>query len=181
MEKVDKSFKPGLSFPSAFKCKNSSKNSNFPNNKKMIQCKEYESFRHIPSECANTRKKENKALESTWSDEESNSSQEEDDLVSNQIAFSGTLVSGNHLFMQGRSDSVAIDTICLSAKLDTVVTDSKLATNSLCDSDLEYGDEFVKDDESLQEAYERMYTQRLKVCVTNRALNGEIQALRDLT
>ena len=37
-----------------------------------------------------------------------------------------------------------------------------------------------KDDESLQEAYERMYTQWLKMYATNRALNSEIQELRDL-
>ena len=74
---------------------------------------ECERFRHIQSECANTQKKKNKALKSTWNDEEFEGNQEEDDLVSNQVAFSGTLVSGNRLFMQRRSGSVATDTICL--------------------------------------------------------------------
>ena len=37
-----------------------------------------------------------------------------------------------------------------------------------------------KDDESLQEAYERMYIQWLKVCATNCALNDEIQELCDM-
>ena len=48
----------------------------------------------------------------------------------------------------------------------------------MCDSDSNSEDESEKDDESLQEAYEN--TQWLKVCATNRALNGEIQELRDL-
>ena len=103
----------------------------------------------------------------TWSDEEFDGSLEEDNLVSNQVAFSSTLVSGSHLFMQGRSGSVATDTVCLSAKSDTVAIDNKSATRSLCDSNSDYGDESEKDDESLQEAYEKMYTQWLKICVTS--------------
>ena len=55
-------------------------------------------------------------MKSTWSDEESDGSQEEDNLVSNQVAFSSTLVSDNCLFMQGRSGSIATDTICLFIK-----------------------------------------------------------------
>ena len=48
--------------------------------------------------------------------------------------------------MQGRSASVAIDIVCLSIKSDTIATCSKLATNSLCDSDSDCEDEFEKDD-----------------------------------
>ena len=116
----------------------------------------------------------------TWSDEESDGSQEDGNLVSNQVAFSGTLVSGNRVLVQGRLGFVTTDYVCLSVKSDTIATNSKIASNSLCDSDLDCGDESEKDDESLQEAYEKMYTQWLKVCATNRALNGEIQELRDL-
>ena len=84
--------------------------------------------------------------------------------------------------MQGRSGSVATDSVCLSAKSDTVATDNKSTTDNFCDSDSDSdcGDESEKDDESLQEAYERMYTQWLKVYTTNRALNSEIQELCDL-
>ena len=57
-----------------------------------------EGFGHIKSECANTQKKKNKALKSTWSDEESEGSQEEDELVSNQVVFSGSLVLDNFMF-----------------------------------------------------------------------------------
>ena len=65
------------------------------------------------------------------SDKESDDSQEEDNLLSNQVAFSGMLVSNNHWFMKGHSSSVATNIVCLSAKSDTVATDSKSTTNSL--------------------------------------------------
>ena len=48
------------------------------------------------------------------------------------------------------------------------------------DSKSDYGDDSKKDDESLQEVYEKMYTQWLKVYATNRALHSEIQELRNL-
>ena len=95
MKKVGKSSKSGFSFCNTFKGKNSSKNSYFSNNKKRIQCRECEGFGHIQSECLHTRKKKYKALKLTWSDEESDGSQEDDHLISNQVAFSGILVSGN--------------------------------------------------------------------------------------
>ena len=81
MKKVGKSSKSCSSFPKKFKGKNSStpKNSYFAKNNKRIQCKECEGFGHIQSKCANTRKKKNKALKLTWSDEESDGSQEDDD------------------------------------------------------------------------------------------------------
>ena len=50
----------------------------------------------------------------------------------------------------------------------------------MCDSDSDSGDKSKSDNESLQEAYEKMYSQWLKICATNRALNDEIQELRDL-
>ena len=89
-------------------------------------------------------------------------------ICKQSVLFFGTLVSSNRLFMQGCLGSIAIDTIYLfvksdtvylSMKSDTVAIDNKLATNSLCDSDLDCGDESKKDDESLNEAYEKMYTQ----------------------
>ena len=79
-------------------------------------------------------------------------------MVSNQVTFSGILVSGNRVLVQELSGSIATDTICLSAKSNTVATESKIAANSLCESDSDNGDESKKDDESLQEAYEKMYS-----------------------
>ena len=152
LKKVGKSSKPGSSFPKTFKGKNSSKNSNFSNNKKRIQCKECKRYGHIQSECANTRKNKSKAKKSTWSDEESDGSQEVDDMVSNLVAFSGNFVSSNRLFMNEHSGSIATDTVCLSVKSDSVVIESKVATSGSCDSDSDSGNEFEKDDESLQES-----------------------------
>ena len=56
-------------------------------------------------------------------------------MVSNQVAFSGTLVSDNYVLVQGRFGSIAIDTICLFVKLGTVATDSKIASSNLCGFD----------------------------------------------
>ena len=143
-KKIGKSSKPGSSFSNTFKGKKSSKNSDFPNNKKRIQWRECEHFKHIQFDCANTQKKKNKTLKLTRSDDESNGSQEEDNLVISQVAFFGTFVLGNHLFMRGRSSSVATNIVCLYAKLDTVAIDSKSATNNLHDLDSDYEDESEK-------------------------------------
>ena len=62
----------------------------------------------------------------------------------------------------------------------TIAIDSKSTTSCEFYSDSDYGDESEKDDESLQAAYEKMYSQCLKVGATNHALKGEIQELRDL-
>ena len=100
-------------------------------------------------------------------------------MVSNQVTFSGKLVSCNCVLEKGRSGVVAIDTVYMSVKLDIVALDSKTTTNSSCGFDLDNGNEFENNNESLQEAYEKMYTQWLKVCAINRALGSENQELRN--
>ena len=72
LKKVDKPSKSSPSFPRMAKGKNPSvsKMFDFSNQKKGIQCRECDRFNYIQSECANTRKKKNKALKSTWNDEE---------------------------------------------------------------------------------------------------------------
>ena len=40
-------------------------------------------------------------MTSTWSDEESDESQEDDNMVRNQVAFANSLVSNNHVLVQG--------------------------------------------------------------------------------
>ena len=127
----------------------------FPTIKKGIQCRECECFGHIQSECANTRKKKNKALKSTWSDEEFEGSQEEDELVSNQVGFSGSFITYDRVFMQGRV--VATDSVFLSVKTIFVPLKNKSATKNECGSEFDSGDESKKDYESLHEAYEKMY------------------------
>ena len=73
-------------------------------------------------------------------------------MVSNQVVFSGTLVSDNWLFMQGYA-GVATKSVCLSAKSSYVALENKLATNS------EYGSKSDCGDESLHEVYEKIYSQ----------------------
>ena len=58
--------------------------------------------------------------------------------------------------------------------------ENKLATKSDYGSEFDCGDESTKDDESLHEASESMYTQWLKMCASNGALNSEIHVLHDL-
>ena len=60
------------------------KTENFGESKKQnkgIQYRECEGFEHIQSECANTLKKKGKSFKTTWSDEESEGSEEEDDQI----------------------------------------------------------------------------------------------------
>ena len=98
------------------------------------------------------------ALKSTRSDEESDGSQEDDNLVSNQIVFSTTFVFSNRVLVYGRLGSIAIDIVFLSIKSNTIVTNSKTTSINLCSSDTDSGDESKKDNKSLQEAYEKMYS-----------------------
>ena len=164
-----------------FKGKNPSapKNFNFSSNKKRIQCRDYEGFGHIQSECANTQKRKNKALKSTWSDKESKGSHEEADLLSIQVAFSSTLVSDNCLFMQGCA-GVSVETVYLYVKSGSIALENKSATNNECGSKSDCRDESEKANESLHEVYKKMYEQWLMVCSSNRALNCEIQVLHNL-
>ena len=97
-------------------------------------------------------------MKSTWSDEESKGSQEEDNLVSNQVAFSGSLVSDNFVFMQGRA-GISTESVCLSAKSGFVALENKSATNSDYGSESDCGDKSEKDDE--------FYIRRMRRCIHN--------------
>ena len=157
LKKVGKPSKSSSSFPRATKSKNPlvPKRFDFSNNKKGIQCRECEGFSHIQFECANTRKKKNEALKSTWSDEESKGSQEDDELVSNQVTFSVSLISNDRVFMQGRA-GVATDSICLSAKIVSVVLENKSAKSEF-GSKYDCGDEFEK--------MMNLYIRRMRRCM----------------
>ena len=80
--------------------------------------------------------------------------------------------------MQGRV-GVATDYVCLSAKIIFVALENKSATRSECGSESNCRDEYEKDDKSLHKAYEKISAPWIKVCASNRALNSEIQVLRD--
>ena len=55
---------------------------------KKIQCRECEGFGHIQAECANTLKKKNKSMNSTWSDGDSDYCIDDE---SNFIAFASRI------------------------------------------------------------------------------------------
>ena len=118
-----------------------------------------------PSVQTHVKKFQGQAL--TWSDNESDGSQEEDDMVSNLVAFSSNFVSSNRVLVQGHSRSVVTYVVYTSVKSYTVATKSKIIASSLCDSDSDNRDESENDNESLQEAYERMCSQWLRICATN--------------
>ena len=60
--------------------------------------------------------------------------------------------------MQGGA-GVATESVCVSAKIGSVTLENKLATRSECGSESDSGDESEKDNESLHEAYQKMYAQ----------------------
>ena len=68
-------------------------------------------------------------------------------MVNYQVVFSG-LVSSNHVLVQERSGSVAIDTVCLSVKSSTIATDSRPEFSSLFSSDSNSGDESENNNDS---------------------------------
>ena len=88
--------------------KNMGKMTKSGNTNKGIQYRECEGYGHVQAECANTLKKKAKAMSSIWSDEESESSREEDDNhVSNHIAFGVSLVSDDVCSLQKSAGHVA--------------------------------------------------------------------------
>ena len=99
-------------------------------------------------------------MKSTWSDEEFEGIQEEDELVSNQVAFFGTLVSDNCVFMQGR-EGVATEYVCLSAKLGSIALETNQQPKVTVVQNL-IVEMSLKKTMSL-EVYEMMYAQWLKV------------------
>ena len=87
-------------------------------------------------------------------------------MISNQIAYD-SLFSNNHILVQSNADSVAIDAISNTVILEIIATKCKTTNNSQSGSKFESGDEAENDDESLQDAYEKMYTQWLRVYTNN--------------
>ena len=90
---------------------------------------ESEGFGHIQSECANTLKKKGKSLKTTWSDEDSDGSEEEDDYMNNYIAFQVTSKKNG-------STSVMPDV----ATSKTAKSNIDVATTNNSESDLDSSD-----------------------------------------
>ncbi|PON99959.1 hypothetical protein TorRG33x02_043770, partial [Trema orientale] len=153
---------------------NSNKGMNFlkPDSSKKngIQCRECEGYGHVQAECANTLKKKAKAMTSIWSDEEFEGSQEEDDNhVSNHIAFGVSLVSDDVCSLQKSAGHVATQSMQRSS-----VATSGTQKDHDTDSD---SDESELNEESIRASYENIYSQWIRVVDQNRSLEGRISAL----
>ncbi|XP_062099439.1 uncharacterized protein LOC133805313 isoform X2 [Humulus lupulus] len=140
----------------------SSKGNNFSKpfvstNKKGIQCRECECFGHIQSECANTIKKNKKVLAATWSDNESESSDEEE----NYNLTLTSVFSCLPLFVHENENIV-----CLN---NTISIDGGSHSDSF---------EFDLDEDSLKESYKIMYDQWLKVCLDNHLMANNNKVLK---
>ena len=119
----------------------------FETNKKGIQCRECEGFGHIQSECANTLKKK-KVMIATWSDQDFEQSDEEENSVALTSVHKGMFFSSVNYK----------DVLCLNNS----VQNNENSNSDSDDSDL--------DEESLKEFYKIMFDQWLKVCSENRLM-----------
>ncbi|XP_062087212.1 uncharacterized protein LOC133794053 [Humulus lupulus] len=119
----------------------------FETNKNGIQCRECEGFGYIQSECANTLKKK-KVMTVTWSDQDSEQSDEEENNV---------VLTSVHKCMVFFSVDYN-DVLCLN---------NSVQNNENSDID---SDDSDLDDESLKKSYKIMYEQWLKVCSQNRLM-----------
>ena len=139
------------------KNQNTGRNKNFQKNKKAenfseskkqnkgIQCRECEGFEHIQFECTNTLKKKGKSLKSTRNDEEFEGSKEEDDHISNYIAFQVTS-------KKNVSTSVSTDVATVKA----TKTNFNIAMKSNTESDLDSGDGEELITKDIQKVYQIM-------------------------
>ncbi|PON52361.1 hypothetical protein PanWU01x14_209970 [Parasponia andersonii] len=126
------------------------------NKKKGIQCIECEEYGHVQAEYANTLKKKTKATTTTWSDEEYEGSQDEDDNhISNHVAFGVSLVSDDVCSLQ-KSVSRVVTQATQSSSIATSGTEKDYNANS--DSD-----EFELNVELIQASYENIFSQWIKM------------------
>ncbi|PON85451.1 hypothetical protein TorRG33x02_187310, partial [Trema orientale] len=129
-----------------------------------------EGYGHMQAEYVNTLKKKSKAMTTTWSDEESEGSQEEDDNhVSNHIAFGVSLVSDDVCSLQKSAGCVATQ----STQRSSVAT-SGIEKDHDTDSN---SDESKLNEDSIRASYENMYSQWIRIVDQNRSLEGRISAL----
>ena len=113
-----------------------------------IQCHECDGFGHIQSECANTLKKNTKSFNTTWSDEDSDASKEEENHVSQQVALTTRSAAEKSSYKDDQSED-----------LEDVPTH---------DSD---GEELT--DEAIIESYRTMYQKLLQVVKINERLTKQ--------
>ncbi|XP_062118771.1 uncharacterized protein LOC133832443 [Humulus lupulus] len=117
------------------------------NNKKGIQCRECDGYGHIQSKCANTLKKNKKGFNVTWSDDDSESSDE----VNEKVALTNVLSSA----FQERGKILCLKNTLIDVDKKEIDSDS---------------DESELNEESLVESYKVMYGIWLQVYTENRSL-----------
>ena len=136
-----------------------------------IQCRECDGYGHIQAECANTlKKKKNKAMKSTWSDDESsNASQDEDEEHnSNFVAFNVTTVLSD--------GSTTSKDASVAESVGTEISMKDVSAESEFDTYTNSEEEDI-DIEEVQKAYEKMYSKWTVVCKVNISLEEQVKSL----
>ena len=136
-----------------------------------IQCRECDGYGHIQAECANTlKKKKNKAMKSTWSDDESsNASQDEDEEHnSNFVAFNVTTVLSD--------GSTTSKDASVAESVGTEISMKDVSAESESDTYTDSEEEDI-DIEEVQKAYEKMYSKWTVVCKVNISLEEQVKNL----
>ena len=136
-----------------------------------IQCRECDGYGHIQAECANTlKKKKNKAMKSTWSDDESsNASQDEDEEHnSNFVAFNVTTVLSD--------GSTTSKDASVAESVGTEISMKDVSAESESDTYTDSEEEDI-DIEEVQKAYEKMYSKWTVVCKVNISLEEQVKSL----
>ncbi|KAI3445438.1 hypothetical protein Pfo_002103 [Paulownia fortunei] len=131
----------------------------FDNRKnRRIQCHECEGFGHIQAECVNTLKWMGKSLTTTWSDEESEESQEND-----HMAFSSKIMNNHREHVTTNQRYVPIvqyNATCLTSSTATGEKDMPISDSETNNDD---------DEPSIKEI-QQMFQKWLEICKINKSL-----------
>ncbi|GMN44981.1 hypothetical protein TIFTF001_014175 [Ficus carica] len=145
---------------------------------KGIQCHECEGFGHIQSECANILKKKGKSLNTNWSDEESEGSQEDDeDQVRNYVAFNIVTncdIMKDYVIIITKSVATPVAT---SGTIATPAATSSATLDEFDDSRSECNSDDDLSNEEIQSAYKEMYNKLIQVCRINKSLEIRVVEL----
>jgi len=154
------------------KYKGATNSSNDRKKNRRIQCRECDGYGHIQSECANTLKKRKKSLNVTWSDEDSEGNQEDDDDVNNYVAFNVYQDVPNCSVTDRVTAHVATSSATSPATHSGKPEENGDLSNSDGSSD---GEELTE--ETIQEAYETMFNKWVLVVKMNKSLWERVNKL----
>lgn len=132
-------------------------------------------YGHPQFEYANTLTKESKTMTSTWSDEEFDRSQEEQENHVSNVAFI-TFDLCSHLGLPEKYGSVAKKVAVYYNNFITYVIKEEHETKNKSDAKFEE----CEGSKSLEESYQNMYSQWLRVCYENWSLVSKNITLIDL-